>query len=330
MSEVSRNETSTGLGARVKLWLLETRAPFLTAALIPVLLGTAIAWGVAGVFHWGYFLLALIGGLCLQAAVNVLNDYFDHKSTCDDINVEYISPLTGGSRMIQMGLLKPSTVLMEGLIFLAIGSLIGLYLVWSRGLPVLWLGMIGIFFVYFYTAPPLKLSYRGGGELAVGLSFGILMCLGAYYVQTQVLAWFPVIAAIPVTLLIAAVLYINEFPDYAADKAVGRKHLVVRMGKARAVKGYIVLMSLAYFSIVVSTIYGQLWGVSSALPLSLFTLLGLLTLPQAIKAMRITKEYYADSASLTPANAYTIQIHLRTGLLLTAAFLLAGVVSFIV
>lgn len=330
MSAVSHNEPDTSFRARIKLWLLETRAPFLTAALVPVLLGTAIAWGVGGVFHWGYFLLTLISGLCLQAAVNVLNDYFDHKSTCDDINVEYVSPFTGGSRLIQMGLLKPSTVLKEGLIFLAIGSLIGLYLVWSRGLPVLWLGIIGVFFVYFYTAPPLKLSYRGGGELAVGLSFGVLMSLGAYYVQTQTLAWLPVIAAVPVTLLIAAVLYINEFPDYAADKAVGRKHLVVRMGKARAAKGYIVLMSLAYLSIVVSSIYGQFWGIPSALPLSLFILLGLLTLPQAIKAMRITREYYADSASLAPANAYTIQIHLRTGLLLTAAFLLAGAVSLIV
>ena len=121
MSEAGHNELSAGFRAKMKLWLLETRAPFLTAALIPVLLGTAIAWGIAGVLHWWYFLLTLIGGLCLQAAVNVLNDYFDHKSTCDDINVEYISPLTGGSRMIQMGLLKPSTVLKEGLIFMAIG-----------------------------------------------------------------------------------------------------------------------------------------------------------------------------------------------------------------
>ncbi|MFQ6059500.1 MAG: prenyltransferase, partial [Anaerolineae bacterium] len=204
---------------KFKLWREEVRAPFFTATIVPIVLGAVIAWVRVGTFHWGFFLLTLIGGLCLHAGTNVVNDYFDHLSGNDEINVEFVRPFTGGSRMIQKGLLQPQEVLRGALAFFAAGSLIGLYLAYARGPIILILGLMGVFCGFFYTAPPVYLARWGIGEFIVGVNFGLLMTLGSYYVQTRALAWEPVVAAIPVALLIAGVLYINEFQDVPADQA---------------------------------------------------------------------------------------------------------------
>lgn len=311
----------TSTTEKMRRWLEEVRAPFLTAAIIPVLLGSTIAWAMTGAFHWGYFLLTLLGGVFLQAGTNVANDYYDHLSQNDEINTEYVRPFSGGSRVIQKGLMSPRAVLTEALVFFGLGIIIGLYLAWARGPFILLLGIIGVFSGFFYTAPPFKLANRGIGELVVGANFGILMSLGAFYVQTQALAWQPLIAAIPVSLLIAAVLYINEFPDHAADKAVGKNHLVVRLGKARAVPGYVALM-LAPYAVIAMGVFAGLVPASYPLGLPVFALIGFLTLPRALGAVRVARKYYGESVYLVPANASTILVHLYTGLLLAGGFIL--------
>jgi len=294
------------------------RAPFFTASIVPVLLGTAIAWGVAGVFHLGFFLLALVAGVCLQAGTNMANDYYDHLSTDDDINVEYVRPFTGGSRMIQKGLMRPKEVLIEAIILFVVGSLIGLYLVWTRGLFILVLGLIGVFSGFFYTAPPFRLVNRGIGELVLGLNFGVLMVLGSFYVQSKTLSWEPVVAGLPVSFLIAAVVYINEFQDCAADKAVGKDHLVVRLGKEKAVHGYLVIMSLAYVSVILGAVTQVITP---------YSLLALVTLPLMIRSYRNVRISYDDSRKLTPSNAATIMIHLLVGLLLCLGYILEKAIS---
>jgi 1,4-dihydroxy-2-naphthoate octaprenyltransferase len=301
------------MGPKLKLWLLELRAPFFTATIVPIRLGAHIAWARTGILHWGYFLLALLGGLLLHAGTNVANDYFDHLSRCDDINVEFVSPFTGGSRMIQEALLKPREILAEAFLSFALACLIGLYLAYQRGPVIIILGLIGLASGFFYTAPPISLASRGVGEFFVGLNFGVLMTIGSYYVQTQALAWEPVVASIPVALLITAILYINEFQDAPADHAAGKDTLVVRLGRERAASGYAVLLAATYGSICL--------GILSRI-LSPFTLLGLLTLPLAWKAVKITRLHYDDPLKLTPANADTILIHLLTGLLLSLGYLL--------
>ncbi len=308
---------------KLKRWALEVRIPFLTAAGVPLILGAAIAWAMTGAFDAGLFFLTLVGGLCLQAGTNVANDYFDHRSNCDDINTEYVRPFSGGSRMIQKGLLSAREVFIEALVLFAVGSLIGLYLAWVRGPAILILGVIGVFSGFFYTAPPIKLANRGVGELFVGLNFGVLMTLGAYWVQTGSFAWQPVVAAIPVSLLIAAVLYLNQFPDYAADKAVGKNHLVVRLGKERAVAWYGPLM-VAPYVVVVAGVLARLVPGTSNFSLPWFSLAALLVLPKALSAIRTAQVNYATSIYLIPANANTIMAHLQTGLLLAGAFVLDG------
>lgn len=310
-------------GNWVKFWFGTIRAPFFVAVITPAILGTAIAWQSTGIFHWPYFLLVLLGAILINGGTNLINDYFDRAT--DDINVEYVAPFTGGSRMIQQGLIAPSRVLGAGMLCFAAAAAIGAYLVWdtwASGPMIVILGAIGVFCGFFYTAPPLKLGYRWVAEAIVGLNCGILVTLGAYWIQVQAFSWqsltswVPVIASIPLGILIAAVLWVNEIPDYAADKAVGKNHMVVLLGKERAAKGYLMLLSAAYICIALMVIPGEI---------PLLILLGLLALPLALRAMRIAIKNYADSKALAPANAMTPMIYLATGLLMAVGFVIAGV-----
>ncbi len=309
----NRHVVSDLLLLKMKLqnWAMALRIPFLTASLVPVLLGAAIAWFTGGTLHWGYLLLTLIAALSIHIGSNVINDYFDHKSGNDEVNTEFVRPFSGGSRVIQLGLLSPLEVLSGSIFFFALSAVIGFYLAWARGPFILLLGAIGLICGVFYTGGTLNWARKGVGEFLVGLNFGILMTLGAYYVQTQSLSWVPVIAAIPVSLLIAAVLYINEFPDYTADKRVGKNTLVVRLGRGRAVSLFVVIMAGVYLSIGA--------GVAAGI-LPVTALLGLMTLPLAFRAIQYARKHYAASFDLIPANALTVTSHLATGLLLTLAF----------
>lgn len=304
------------VAGKVRIWLKEIRAPFLTASTAPVLLGSAVAYSFdPGAFNLWFFILVLLGGICLHIGANVANDYFDYKSGTDNINVEYVRPFTGGSRVIQEGLMTPREVFIEAMVFFAIGGLIGLYLAFQDRTLVIVLGVIGAFSGYFYTAPPIQLVNRGVGELFIGLNFGILMTLGAYYVQIGSLAWEPVLAAVPISILIATLLYINEFQDYTADKAAGKRHLVVRLGKKKAAKGHAVLLSSVYIYIAVVVALG--W-------ISPYSMIAFMTLPLAITSMRFSRDFYSDSFKVVPANVSTIQCHIAVGLLMTFGYLLAS------
>jgi 1,4-dihydroxy-2-naphthoate polyprenyltransferase len=296
-----------------KLYLEELRAPFFSASILPVILGTMIAWARTGLLRLDMFLLTLLGGVLLHAGTNVVNDYYDHVSGNDEANTQFVRPFTGGSRMIQKGLLTPKEVLIEGLLCFALGSLIGIYLTFRVGKVVLLLGAIGVVSGFFYTAPPLRIVATGFGEILVGLNFGTLMTLGSFYVQTQRLSWEPVWASFPLALLIAAVLYINEFQDCEADRAVGKTHWVVRVGRARAVKGYAWILGLTYGSIFLGVILGKITP---------WALLGFLTVPIAWKGLRVSQRFYDDYLKLAPANAATVMTHLLTGVLLSLGYLL--------
>jgi 1,4-dihydroxy-2-naphthoate octaprenyltransferase len=300
------------------LWVIKTRAPFFTAAIVPVCLGTAIAWATTGTFNLWYFLLTLVGAICLHAGTNMTNDYFDHTWGSDDINTEFANPFTGGSRLIQMGIVEPHVFLWQGIGFFVIGSLIGLALFLTRGPWVLWLGLIGVFSGYFYTAPPFRLVRTGLGEVLIGLSFGPLMVLGSYYTQTQMVSWGPAIASLPVAILIALVVWINQFQDMRADAAVGKNHWVVRLGRERAATAYGLLLATVYLSLLAGVISGIVTP---------FALLGLLTLPIAARAYQVAVAHFDHPQELVPANAATIRIHLLTGVLMTLGYITQGIVE---
>ncbi|MFC2095014.1 1,4-dihydroxy-2-naphthoate octaprenyltransferase [Candidatus Bipolaricaulota bacterium] len=294
-----------------------TRAPFFTATIVPVLLGTAIGW-YDGNLNWGLFVATLIGAIAINAGLDMSNDYFDHRSGTDAAN-RNLTPFSGGSRTIQDGVLKPRTVLLTALAFYAVGIGIGLYLAATRGWTILTLGAIGVFLAFFHNAPPFNLYKRfpGAGELAVGIGCGPITVLGAYFVQTQRLSLAAFLVSLPVALLITALLYINEFHDVESDRMVGKKTIPVVVGRARAVWGYAVLIGATYVAIGVAVAV-------RVLPIPL--LFGLLSLPLALRAVRGAFRHHSDTPQLIPVSAGTIQIHLITGLLLCVGTIVAGLI----
>ncbi len=298
------------------LWLKTMRIPFLQATFVPVILGGVIAFQFAHVFNPATFLLTLLGASLIQIATNMFNDYFDFKSG-NDLQVRHQNPFAGGGRVLTAGLVKPSTHILVATTCLVLGSLIGFYFIFALSLPYLFLlGLIGVVFSYVYVGPPFRLAYRGVGELIVGISFGPVMTLGAYYVQAHSFAIEPLLASIPVGLLIAAVLWINEFPDMEADSAVGKKTLVLRLGYARSIGVYVGMVVTAYVLIIV---YALLEVFSPGIT-SLTSLIALLSLPFAVKAIRILRANYKDPHAIIPANANTIFLHLSFGILAILGF----------
>ena len=300
---------------RLKTVIKVTRAPFFASLIASVIVGTAVAWR-EGIFHWGYFLLTLVGIVCINAGLNMSNDYFDHLSGNDEINRE-LTPFSGGSRTIQQGILSPRQVLTWSLFFFSLGILIGLYLAVARGLPVLWFGVAGVFLAFFHGAPPFRLSYRGHGlgELATGIAGGPLIVLGSYYVQTQRVTYQALWASIPVGLLCAALIWINEFPDYEADRAAGKNTLVVVLGRQRAVWGYIAVVVSVYVVVVAGVALRFLPYAAS---------LALLALPLAYKGIRGVLRFHSSTPKLIPSQAATIQLCLANALLLSLGYGIAG------
>jgi 1,4-dihydroxy-2-naphthoate octaprenyltransferase len=310
--------STEGLGftRSLKIWIRLARIPFLTGTIVPVSLGAVVAWFSARAFNLVFFILTLLGAMCLHLGTNIINDYFDFKSGCDAINVEGISPISGGSRVLLENLIKPKSAYFIALSFFGIASIIGIALSVVTGWGVLLLGVIGIISGYFYVS---QMATRGVGELIVGLNFGPLMVLGSSYVQTQRFTLDALIASIPVGLLITAILWINEVPDYAADKAVGKKTLVVRVGRKRAADLYAALVVAAYTWTAVMIALKQI-------PLS--SVIVLATLPLAMKAISVARRHYNDSHAMIAANLATIQMHLSFGALLIVGYILQYLWSF--
>jgi 1,4-dihydroxy-2-naphthoate octaprenyltransferase len=281
---------------------------------LPVLLGTAAAYGEGVRIHLSLFLLTLIGAVSLHGGTNVLNDYFDYQSGNDLLYREQKNPpFDGGSPFLIQGSLKPEEVYRVAISLFASGAVIGLWLAFQRGWPILVLGLVGLFSGYFYVEPRLNLAGRGWGELAVGMCFGPLSVLGAYFVQAQRFAPSPLIASLPLGLLIANVLFLNQFPDLEADREVRKTHWVVRLGRGKATRVFVLLSFSVYLLICLGTLV-------RLLPLP--SLLGLATLPLSLKALSVVRRHHSDSPRLRPAQALTILNHLLTGLLLCLAYLI--------
>jgi 1,4-dihydroxy-2-naphthoate octaprenyltransferase len=315
---LDRLSRETGRPVKPRLatgWLLlrATRLPFLTATLVPVLLGVAVA-ARHGDWHWWLALLTLLGAACVHLGLNVANDVFDTASGADAANVTP-TQFSGGSRVILYGLLSTRQMAALSLGFFAAGSAIGLYLAATRAFwPLLAIGAAGLFLAVFYTAPPLRLVHRGVGEACVALGFGPVMALGAYEVQARAFSWEALYASLPVAILIALILYVNEVPDRRGDAAAGKGTLPVRLPQRAVVAGYAGAVAAAFALVVLGVLVGILpWP----------TLLALLAAPLAVPVYRGLRDHYQQPYALMPAMARNIQLHLATGLLLVAGYLLA-------
>lgn len=295
----------------IKLWIRAIRAPFFLGTIMAGFLGSALAFN-EGKFNWFYLFASIIIIAGINAGINLINDYFDHKSGNDEANLSS-TPFSGGSRVIQEKLIKPRQMLIGGIITFAIIALFGLYFIIFVNFNLIWFGISGIILGYFYTAPPFKIGYRGFGEILVFLMSGPLAVIGTYFLFTGRISLASILLSIPQGLLVFEILFINEFPDYNADKLVNKKHLVVLMGRNKARYVYTGIILFMYLSIIVPVIF-------RILPIYLLVLL--LTLPLAIKAIVVAMNKFNDEKEIIPAQANTIFLTIASGLLLSLGLIL--------
>lgn len=292
----------------VKKWIIAIRAPFFTGIIMPILIGATLAFYETGEFHWGLFFITLLGGIFAHAGANLANDYYDHKTGDDEANKNF-TPFSGGSRVIQNKLVSPAGVLTAALFFYGLALGAGIYLTaQTPGYWVLILAVAGFIGGYFYTAGKFAFSYNGFGELMILINFGILPVMGAYYVQTGYFSLSSFLSSFPIGFLITAILYINEYPDYDADKSVGKNHLVVAWGRKKAAAGYYFLMFGNYALLIAAVVTGYLTP---------YALLALLSFPLALKTVKHFARNMEKVPDIVPAQAGTIQVHALVGLLMS-------------
>jgi len=254
-------------------WLIATRPQFLTAMALPVLFGSALAWREGHAVAPWPLLLALVAALLLHAVANLVNDIVDHRRGADPLNTDPLTPFAGGSRVIQKGLLTEAQMVRLAAVLLAISLLLGLLLVALVGWPLLWIGVAGVLIGLAYSAGPWPLNYHAMGEPAVAVTFGLLAVTGSYFTQAQGFSLAAWVAGLPVGLLVAALLLVNEFPDAPSDQQAGKKTWVVWLGPERA------RLALGGLLVGAFALTGLLVGLG-AVPTGV--LLGLLALPLAV------------------------------------------------
>jgi len=293
---------------KLKIWFMETRPQFLLLSVVLAFLGTCIAW-YNGAFNLGYAVLAFVGLLLTHISVNVLNDYFDYRSGIDLKTNR--TPFSGGSGILPARMLTPKQVFWLGLGSFLLAIPIAVYFIIVSGWSLLPLLIVAAICLLLYTP---VLTRMGWPEWAPGVAMGALPILGMYFVQTSAYTIPAVIASVPSGILVHNLLLLNEFPDTEADRGAGRKTLPIAIGQKRASRVYSVLTVIVYLWIIGGVIAGQM---------PVFSLLGLLTLPLAIKAIRGAL-HYQDMNHLVPAMANNVFVVLLTQVLMGIGYILSG------
>ena len=301
--------------SKIKAIFLALRVPFLQVTIASILLGFVIAWYHGYRIDLTLAILTLIGACLMHLSVNIFHEYFDWKIGTDNINVKAIRPFTGGSGMIQIGALSPMEELSIGVALMALASIIGFYIFYIIGnIMILILGLIGIFSIIFYTAPPINFSSRGLGELVVSLNFGPLMALGGYIVQTNTFSLEPLLAGLILGILTGNILIINEFPDFEADYKTGKLHLIARLGLEKGSKFFFAMMILIYVLHTIFTIFGYF---------PILSLVVFLTFPMAVKVAGNCIKNYNNPRGLVPSIIGTIKVHMIYSILFLSSYIIS-------
>jgi 1,4-dihydroxy-2-naphthoate octaprenyltransferase len=290
----------------VKIWLMAARVRTLPAAIAPVLVGTALA-GYAGVFHPLRFVAALIGAIFIQVGTNLSNDYSDARRGAD------AEDRLGPVRVTAGGLVPPRRVLVATYVSFGVAVLAGVYLIAVAGWELLLVGAASILAGVLYTGGPRPYGYEGLGELFVFLFFGIVAVAGSYFVQVKHLDWEAFALAVPVGLIAAGILVVNNVRDIDTDRRAGKRTLAVRLGRGGTRVLFSLIIYLSYLLAPVTWLFG---------PLSGWLLLPWLTLPLAATVVRTVRNN-TDGPSLNETLARTGMLQLTFCTLLAAGLLLS-------
>ncbi len=306
-------------GSKRSKWIilfLAMRPNHLAASAAPIVVGSCLGYATVGSFNVPLFVLALLSIMLLQAGANMANDYFDHLSKNDWVN-KNPTPFSGGSRFIQEGLLTPKAMLFASLAALSFSCCFGIViLVLTQSLFILALGLLGLLGGFFYTAGPIKLSYRTVGEFVIFLLIGLLPVYGAYFLQTGRIDAVALVPGLLVGILIFLVILVNEFPDAAADAAVNKKTLIVVFGVPASAWIYrIALIASFVIAIAAAMLYR---------PMFYAGLLYLLTLPVAILVLKAVNTEDLAKPGQFKASQITVLLHTIGSLTLAIGFVISG------
>ena len=289
-----------------RLWLVAARPRTLPAAVAPVLVGTALAIS-AEEFRPLAFVAALIGSVFIQIGTNLSNDYSDARRGAD--TEDRLGPV----RVTAGGLMPPRRVLIGTYVAFAIAVVAGLYLAAVAGWELLLVGVASIAAGVLYTGGPRPYGYEGLGELFVFLFFGVVAVVGSYYVQAEDLPWEAFALSVPVGVLAAAILVVNNVRDVDTDRRAGKRTLAVKLGAGRARTLFAGMLTVAYLAPVAIPLAGGL---------SWWTALPLASIPLAVPLWR-TLRTRSDGPSLNGALAATGRLLAVFSLLLSAGVLLS-------
>ena len=283
-----------------------TRANFLPLAVVIVFAGLAAAYQAQHAFNAINALLVLVGAVLTHASVNAFNNYFDYRSGIDRRTEK--TPFSGGVDILVKGAMSSSSAFMVALLSLIGAGLIGVYFLTQFFAVLLPMMLYGLFVIVLYT--PILAKVHALSEFVAGTGFG-LMGVGAYATQTGIVNGPAIAVFVPVTILVALLLFLNEFPDAEVDRAAGRRHLVILLGKRKATGVYVAGLAATYISIVLAVLIGY------APPL---VLMALLTTPIAYKAARIALSNYDRGPALIPAQGSNVLVILTTILLIGVGY----------
>ncbi len=291
--------------SKVAVWLMASRPKTLFAAAAPVVMGTAMAYDAGG-FHLWPALAALAGAILIQIGTNFANDYSDYKSGADA--GERLGPI----RVTQAGLVTPGAMKFATVFVFGLALLVGIYLVYRGGWPIIFIGLTSILWGVLYTAGPYPLGYNGVADLFVLLYFGPVAVAGTFYVQVLALSWPAVVTGLSAGLFSVGILTINNLRDIDNDRRAGKKTLAARFGRGFARAEYTVSMLVAIvLPLPVALLTASHW----------FSLAALITLAPAFGAIR-TANTKTDGPSLNNLLATTGKILLLFSVLFSAGWIL--------
>ena len=290
----------------ISVWLRVIRIRFLLASVIAVSVGLAITWWHTGSITVFDAVLTMGGVLALHASVDLLNDYWDFKRKIDTVTQR--TKMSGGSGVLPEGLLKPRQVYAAGIIFLALGTVIGIYFVITYGVIIGAILGFAVVSIYFYST---KIVDWGLAEVFVAVK-GTMIVIGTYFIQASQISESVILGGIVVGVLSSLVLFITSFPDHDADKSKGRKTLVISIGKQKSCSVLWLFPAIVY-GISMAAVILEIF------PLSCLIILA--TIPLIVKSGHRLKQNYEELTNLVPAMNLALYFSRITGALLVVGFL---------
>jgi len=291
----------------LSVWLRAIRVKFLLASVIAVSLGLSLVWNSGYQIDILHALLTFAGVISLHASVDLLNDYWDFKRGIDTKTKR--TKMSGGTGVLPEGLLKPKSVYIVGIIFLILGAIIGIYFVIIFGITIGLILGFAILSVYFYST---KIVNWGLAEVFVTIK-GTLIVLGTYFIQSQSIDDFTILAGIVVGILSSLVLFVTSIPDHDVDKEKGRRTLIIIFGMSNAIRTFLIFPILAYGVII----YGVITGI-----FPVYSLIVLLAKPFLILAIIHLKDLEKSETMIISSMANTLYFSRIAGALFILSFLI--------